>query len=146
MGWTRKPEPDMDDATDRIAQAAAIPCRGGQICLVTSRSGRRWVVPKGMIDPGHTASETALIETWEEAGLVGHLTGDAIGSFVYSKFENTYHVTVFVMQVTHEAERWPESNQRQKKWIEPHRAAELVDDAGLKELILAVGERSMVGA
>lgn len=136
----------MDDATNRIAQAAAIPCRDGQVCLVTSRSGRRWVVPKGMIDPGHTAGETALIESWEEAGLVGHLIGDTIGSFVYSKFESFYHVTVFMMQVTHEAEIWPERDQRQKKWLNPERAAELVDDEGLRELILTVGERSMVGA
>lgn len=134
----------MDEAADRIPQAAAIPCRDGQICLVTSRSGRRWVVPKGNIDEGHSAGETALIESWEEAGLVGILSGGSVGTFVYSKFESSYHVTVFVMNVTHEADKWPECDQREKKWLDPDQAAEHVNDPGLRELILAVGERNMV--
>lgn len=134
----------MDDAANWIPQAAAIPIRDGRVCLVTSRSGRRWVIPKGKIDVGNTAGETALIESWEEAGLVGHLSGNAVGSFTYSKFENTYHVTVFVMQVTHEADKWPERDQREKKWLELEHAAKHVDEPGLRDLILAVGERLLV--
>ena len=48
-----------DEAQEPMAQplrqAAAIPVADGRVCLVTSSSGRRWVVPKGMIDAGHTA-------------------------------------------------------------------------------------------
>ena len=40
---------------------------------ITSRNGKRWVIPKGWIDPGQTAGETALQEAWEEAGLTGAL-------------------------------------------------------------------------
>jgi 8-oxo-dGTP pyrophosphatase MutT (NUDIX family) len=133
----------MDDAGEWIPQAASIPWRDGKVCLVRSRSGRRWVIPKGNIDPGHTAGEAALIEAWEEAGLVGHLQGTAIGSFVYTKFSRDHHVTVFVMNVTHEAFDFPERLFRSKEWLDPEVAAQRVTDPGLRELILAVAERNL---
>src|SRR5262245_1611763 len=83
-----------------IRQAAAIPVRNGQICLVTSRSGKRWVIPKGCIEPGKTAGEIALQEAWEEAGLSGILQREPIGSYLYEKLDLTHHVIVFLMYVT----------------------------------------------
>src|SRR6476661_5767153 len=66
-----------------LRQAAVIPMADGRVGMVTSSSGRRWVVPKGLIDGGHTAGEAALIEAWEEAGLVGVLGRDPVGSYLY---------------------------------------------------------------
>jgi len=66
-----------------LRQAAVVPLADGQVGLVTSSSGRRWVVPKGMIDPGHSPGEAALIEAWEEAGLVGVLDPEPAGSYLY---------------------------------------------------------------
>ena len=43
--------------TEEVRQAAAIPVKDGQVCLVTSRSGKRWVIPKGCLEPGKTAGE-----------------------------------------------------------------------------------------
>ena len=74
----------------------------------TSSSRRRWVIPKGIIDPGQTAGETALQEAWEEAGLTGVLKPEPLGSFLYEKYGGTCHVTVFLMTVTDAAEDWPE--------------------------------------
>ncbi len=71
----------MANASEFIRQAAALPVRNGKVCLVTSSNGKRWVIPKGLIEPGQTAGETALQEAWEEAGLVGVLEPDPIGSF-----------------------------------------------------------------
>src|SRR5262245_35293488 len=94
--------------TDWVRQAAALPVRSGQVCLVTSSSGKRWVIPKGMIDPGKTAADIALQEAWEEAGLVGVLQADPVGSYFYDKYGGTCHVTVYLLQVTGEADDWPE--------------------------------------
>ena len=52
-----------------IRQAAAIPVRDGLVCLITSSNGRRWVMPKGMMEPGKSTGEIALQEAWEEAGI-----------------------------------------------------------------------------
>ena len=75
----------MPDTPGTLQQAAAIPVRMGQVCLVTSRSGKRWVIPKGCLEPGKTAGEIALQEAWEEAGIVGVLQPDPVGSYLYDK-------------------------------------------------------------
>ena len=61
----------MPTIGESIRQAAALAIRRGRVCLITSRNGKRWVIPKGWIEPGQTAGETALQEAYEEAGLVG---------------------------------------------------------------------------
>lgn len=124
-----------------IRQAAAIPVRDGKLCLVTSTNGKRWVIPKGLIDPGQTAGETALQETWEEAGLVGVLQPDPVGSYLYEKFGGTCYVVVFVMHVTEEAEDWPERAQRQRVWLTSTQALQRVEDAGLREVIRGAQEQ-----
>jgi 8-oxo-dGTP pyrophosphatase MutT (NUDIX family) len=118
-----------------IRQAAAIPLRAGQICLVTSSNGKRWVIPKGMIDPGKTAPEAALQEAWEEAGLVGTLEPEPLGSYFYVKYGTTHHVTVFVLSVTEIAEDWPERTLRQRSWVGLKKALASIQDEGLRELI-----------
>jgi 8-oxo-dGTP pyrophosphatase MutT (NUDIX family) len=120
-----------------ICQAAAIPVKAGQVCLVTSSSGKRWVVPKGIIDPGKTAGEIALQEAWEEAGLVGLLHPEPVGSYLYAKYGGTCHVTVFLMQVTEVSEDWPERELRQRSWVSPTQAVRHIEDVGLRELIRA---------
>ncbi len=128
----------MATAPGVIRQAAAIPVRDGQLCLVTSSSGKRWVVPKGCLEVGKTSGEVALQEAWEEAGLVGVLQPEPVGSYLYEKYENLYHVTVFLMTVTQEAEDWPERQVRQRNWVNPTQALLRVDDRGLRELLRAV--------
>jgi 8-oxo-dGTP pyrophosphatase MutT (NUDIX family) len=131
----------MADIPEYNRQAAAIPIRAGQVCLVTSSSGKRWVIPKGMIEPGTTAGQIALQEAWEEAGLVGVLHPEPVGTYLYEKWGGTYFVTVFVMEVTDEALIWPEKDLRQREWIGTAEALERLGDDGLREIVRAVAER-----
>ncbi len=105
--------------------------------MVTSRSGRRWVLPKGQIDPGHTPGETALIESWEEAGLVGNLSTEPVGAYCYEKFGREYHVLVYRMAVTDVREQWPERGVRQREWLELDEAIERVDEPALRGILRA---------
>src|SRR5262245_45695125 len=118
-----------------IAQAAAIPVHSGRICLVNSSSGRGWVIPKGHIEPGHTAHEAALQEAWEEAGLVGTLHATPVGSYQYKKNGLTYRVIVFLMQVTKAAAAWPENHRRRRCWIRPDQIDEFVHVPGMRRLL-----------
>jgi len=120
-----------------IRQAAAIPIRGGRICLVTSSSGKRWVIPKGNFEPGKTACEIALQEAWEEAGLTGVLQREPVGSFLYQKYGSSHHVLVFVMHVSEMADNWPEKDVRRRQWLTPGEALERLDDAGLRGIVRA---------
>jgi 8-oxo-dGTP pyrophosphatase MutT (NUDIX family) len=120
-----------------IRQAAAIPVKDRTVCLVTSSNGRRWVIPKGVIDPGHTAGEAALQEAWEEAGLTGVLRPEPVGSYVYPKWGSTCHVTVFVMEVADAAEDWPERGVRQRAWVKPEEAVKRIEEVGLRAILQA---------
>jgi 8-oxo-dGTP pyrophosphatase MutT (NUDIX family) len=122
----------------RIWQAAAIPLRDHKICLVTSKSGRRWVIPKGCLEPGKAEGEIALQEAWEEAGLVGFLHPHPVGSYLYGKCGNTYYVTVFLMEVTTVAPEWPESQLRQRAWLRRGQALAHLTDRGLRSLVGSV--------
>ncbi len=118
-----------------MRQAAAIPVRDGHVCLVTSSSGRRWVVPKGQIDPGHTAGETALVEAWEEAGLVGALDPEPLGSYAYEKLGRELHVLAFRMMVTEVRDEWPERDLRVRVWLPLTEALDRIDEPGLRDLL-----------
>src|SRR5579871_5885346 len=99
-----------------VRQAAVIPIRAGRVCLVLSRGGKRWVIPKGCIEQGQTAGETALQEAWEEAGLVGTIHPEPVGSYLYEKAGMLCHVLVFLMHVTEVAQDWPEGRWRLRRW------------------------------
>jgi 8-oxo-dGTP pyrophosphatase MutT (NUDIX family) len=118
-----------------VRQAAAIPVRDDRVCLVTSSSGRRWVIPKGQIDSGHTAGEAALVEAWEEAGLVGALDAEPLGSYAYEKLGRELHVLVFRMTVTEVRDEWPEKQFRTRTWVTLDEALDRIEEAGLRDLI-----------
>lgn len=62
------PARDEGYATPKIDVRAAV-FRGGRILLVRERSDGFWTMPGGFADIGHSASENAVKETWEEASL-----------------------------------------------------------------------------
>jgi len=138
----------MASVLERIRQAAAIPVMGGQVCVITSSSGKRWVIPKGCYEPGKTAQEIAMQEAWEEAGLLGHLYAVPVGNYSYKKWDTICDVTVFVMEVTQIADQWPEQGLRQRLWLKPNKAIARVSDPGLRRILHRVlaGNRMIVGA
>ncbi|HEX4609078.1 MAG TPA: NUDIX hydrolase [Urbifossiella sp.] len=118
-----------------VRQSAVLAVSDDRLCLVTSRSGRRWVIPKGQIDPGHTPGEAALVEAWEEAGLVGALDPEPVGSYVYEKLDRVHHVLVYRMTVTAVHDRYPEASFRQRVWLGVDEAIDRVDEPGLRDLL-----------
>ena len=79
----------MANVTEFVRQAAALPIKAGKICLITSSNGKRWIIPKGLIEPGQTAAENALQEAWEEAGLVGSLQREPVENSLTSARSGT---------------------------------------------------------
>ncbi|MFO0852176.1 MAG: NUDIX domain-containing protein [Gemmataceae bacterium] len=83
--------------------------------MVTSRGGRRWVFPKGWIDPA-TAPQAATVEAWEEAGLRGPLSAGPVGAYRYVKYGADYHVTVYLLASIKEKAKWPGGPVRGGEW------------------------------
>lgn len=119
-----------------VPQAAAIPVRDdGRLLMVTSRSRRRWVFPKGKIEAHQTAPEAALAEAWEEAGLVGEVNGGPVGTYRYGKFGRDHAVAVFVMRVKEETADWPEKGQRAREWVSVGEALDRIEEPGLRRVV-----------
>ena len=114
----------------RHRQAAVIPFRirgeRVEIALVTTMSGKRWVVPKGSIDEGERSQDAAIRETMEEAGLVGNLERRPLGRYRFTRANERYVVEVFLMRVTMVLDYWLEARLRRRRWIAVDRAAALV--------------------
>ena len=125
-------------------QAGVIPIRQGKICLVTSRSGKRWIIPKGCMEPGKNTGEIALQEAWEEAGLVGLLSQEPIGTYVYEKDSTMCHVILFILEVTAELDNYPENGIRQRSWFQCDQALQLLEDKGLRDILIALGSKNII--
>jgi 8-oxo-dGTP pyrophosphatase MutT (NUDIX family) len=68
-----------------IAQAGAVTVRrhasGAQVLLARARRNPlEWIFPKGHIEPGETAEETAIRELQEEAGVAGEIVPRRCGT------------------------------------------------------------------
>jgi phosphohistidine phosphatase len=111
-------------------QSAAIAVRrigkNPQVCLIRRKKSRVWGIPKGIVEAGDTPEETALNEAWEEAGLMGRLIGDAIGTYKYVKWGRTLTVAVYIMEVLDQADVWEEAGFRERRWSSFAEAASLL--------------------
>jgi 8-oxo-dGTP pyrophosphatase MutT (NUDIX family) len=86
------------------------------VCLVTSRGGGRWIIPKGNPIRGLAPHEVAAREALEEAGLVGHVGKRCIGTFKFVRIRNgrntTCLVDVYALKVERQMQTWTEMHER----------------------------------
>ena len=129
---------------ERIRQVAAIPFRLGadgdiEVMLVTSRTTRRFIVPKGWPMKGKSGRKAATIEAQEEAGVLGKTLKQPAGTYSYWKrLTNRFvrvDVTVYLLAVTEELANWQEAKRRQRAWLAPEDAAVLIDEPELSTLL-----------
>ena len=106
--------------------------------LVTSRSGKRWVIPKGIVEPDLSPAASAAKEAWEEAGVRGSVRPGSLGTYRYQKWGGTCTVEVFVLDVVRLEDAWPEQALRRRCWFGIDRAAGLVREEDLAEMIRAL--------
>jgi 8-oxo-dGTP pyrophosphatase MutT (NUDIX family) len=126
-------------------QYAALPYRATEssdieVLLVTSRTTKRWIIPKGWPLAGKPPHATAAREAFEEAGLIGRVTKRPIGSFSYVKRVKSgagieCEVHVFPMEVTAQKRNWPEKGKREVQWFSTTDAAATIQDPVLRKLI-----------
>lgn len=125
-------------------QSAAIPWRHRhgriELLLITSRKRRRWILPKGIVEPELSPAESAAKEALEEAGVVGSISAEPVGRYEYGKWGGVCSVDVFTLRVESVLERWQEEY-RQRHWLRPEEAARRVEEPELGRLLLATARR-----
>lgn len=128
---------------DTVEQAGALCFRqvksGGEpeVLLISSRRTGDWGIPKGHMESGETASEGAVREAFEEAGVRGIVTRDPVGSFSYQKSGNSsiFRVRLYRIRVTTTFDDFPEKGQRILRWLPASIAANEVAHPDLRGLI-----------
>ncbi|NJK50097.1 NUDIX hydrolase [Candidatus Gracilibacteria bacterium] len=106
-----------------------------EILLVTSSSGKNWIVPKGWIEPFMNSIDSAAKEAREEAGILGSLLEPAIGTYRDRKLGFTYSVEIFLMRVETILEEWAEASKRKRRWYSLSKASDRVKKAELKQIL-----------
>ena len=106
-----------------------------EVMLISTRRSKNWVIPKGGIPKAMTPSDSAAKEAWEEAGVVGQVNDNLLGTYKYRKQGKIYTVEVFLLQVEAELSDWLEASTRVRQWLDVSIAAEQVKPAALKRLL-----------
>lgn len=110
-----------------------------QVLMVTSRTRKRWIVPKGWPVDGATPAEAAKREAFEEAGVEGKCVGVCLGLYSYTKEQGEDGlpcvVALYPLKVKNVLRKYPESSERKRKWFSPKKAATLVDSPELAQIL-----------
>ena len=127
------------DPSVHYPQSGVIPFRMThgeiEILLITTNSRKHWTIPKGLIEDGMSAAESAVQEAYEEAGIEGELHGISVGRYQYHKWGGTCEVEVFLMAVTHLLDHWPEEYFRERVWRSIDDARATVKHKGLGDIL-----------
>lgn len=132
-------------------QIAALPLhwdRKGRlsVLMVTSRDTGRWVMPKGWQMDGKKPWRAAEIEALEEAGAVGSIGTEHIGTYHYDKILDdgralNCEVTVYPMIVERLRKRWKERHERTRRWFSPKAASRRVNEPELSALLESLTQK-----
>jgi len=109
--------------------------------LVTSRRTRRWIFPKGAVDPGESPAAAAARELAEEAGVLGDAEPEPIGTYTALKATATgfepITVSLFPVRVRKILQRWPEKSLRRRRIVPAVEAGGLIATLEMAELLAA---------
>jgi 8-oxo-dGTP pyrophosphatase MutT (NUDIX family) len=110
-----------------------------RVLIVTTRSGNSWIVPKGWPMDQATPAQAAEREAFEEAGVQGKVSPNCLGIYSYSKGHGGDDlpcvVALFGLKVKKIHAIFPERGQRKRKWLSRKKAAALVSNPELSQLI-----------
>ncbi|WP_121068004.1 NUDIX hydrolase [Chachezhania antarctica] len=111
--------------------------RGGKahLVLVTSRTSRSWIFPKGARVSGKSRRGTALQEAFEEAGLIGRIDPQFQFREIIVRQGRKIELTVYALRVEKVLKRWPEQKQRRRIVVPAGEAGKMVDCPQLRRCV-----------
>lgn len=122
-----------------IKQSSIIPYRLNngkpEILLITSLKKKNWIIPKGIVEDNLTPIKSAEKEAYEEAGIHGITKQELIGIYHQIKWGANCRIEVYAMSVEGILDKWPEMNQRNRKWFPVKKAILMINNKDLKQII-----------
>ena len=129
------------------------------VMISSSKHKHRWILPKGGNETDETEMETAIRETWEEAGVEGKIIKklpvvlDSRGQkapVIKADFNESdgpvpkseFHF--FEMQVEELSMEWPEQKKRERRWCTYSEAKHELIKLKRPELVTALNSSSII--
>lgn len=132
----------MANKPDWLTQrSAAIPIikddDGIKIVLVTTKPKEKnnWIFPKGQVELGMSAYESAAKEAHEEAGVIGHISPVLLDEYQHNKWGGKMSVKVYILEVTSLLESWDEMQERRRQVVSLDEAINLVQSSQKQSLL-----------
>lgn len=118
--------------------------KGREVLLITSRKGKRWILPKGNPINGLTNAQAAQQEAYEEAGVRGTINEQSIGKVQTTKnhgngFRSKIELHVYALSATSQETDFPEKGQRITEWMNISSAIERCDEDAISFLLESWG-------
>jgi len=145
----RPPQPARAEMRETAATQVAALCwriENGvtEVLLITSRDTGRWVIPKGWPIEGLSDCQAAAREAWEEAGVQGRVADEPLGRYVYDKILDGARVkrcavAIYPLEVERLKARFPEAEERNRRWVAANEAAGLVAEPQLRTILAEIG-------
>ena len=121
-----------------IAQSGVIPFairnKKLRLLIITNSNRDKWLFPKGIVEKDMTKEESAVMEAYEEAGVLGEIIPKKIGSYEIIKYGTTCKIDMYPMLVEKVLNRWPEDRIRKRKWISPEELKEYIKDKSILKI------------
>lgn len=94
------------------------------IMIITSTSGKSWLLPKGHPEENLNKSQVAELETYEEAGIKGIIFDRKFRKELKRKEDGT--IIIYPLLIKKILDKWPEENKRKRRLVTIKEALELV--------------------
>ncbi len=135
---------DLQNGITLYIQSGIIPFRRMddhiEVLLITNKKKDKWGIPKGLVEDGLSASESAQKEAFEEAGIYGKVYKPSLGKYSIKKWDGKCRIKVFAMEVTQILDKWPEDILRRRQWYSVEEASALVRNKKLRAMIQGLSE------
>lgn len=109
-----------------------------QVLLVRKRRSKGWGIPKGTAKPYLSLAQNAAKEVFEETGVMGVVEPNSIGMFHAVKRatvgQQVLEVWLYLLRATDSTKDFPESGERETKWVGCKKAAQQLAEPVLAEL------------
>ncbi|CAN8139014.1 NUDIX hydrolase [Thiomicrorhabdus sp. 6S2-11] len=122
-------------------RSAAIPIikdkSGFNVVLVTTKPKEKdnWIFPKGQVELGMTAYDSAAKEAFEEAGVIGRINSTLFDQYQHQKWGGKMLVKVYTLEVTEILDTWDEMRDRNRQIVPLDQAIEIVHSVQKETLI-----------
>lgn len=110
------------------------------VYMITSREQGQWIIPTGKLEKNLSNRRVALLEAFEEAGILGVLDEQfKVQILIQSPSGKKKRKTiVFLLYVKRILNHWPEENERRRKFVSIQTYVKTVSDKKLKKKLLAI--------